>query len=151
MNQITEKPRSNRLLLPLGGLLAALWVITIITWMYDAAGNTVGMPMPVFFIHLAAPLLAGLIVGRRKVGLWPGTKAGMIAGALFGAANMAVQLLWGGVLYLQGKIPPDQPFTFWEGVFEAFTFFLLFTITGMVLGAIGGFFGAAFAARVRGE
>lgn len=41
--------------------------------------------------------------------------------------------------------------SFWEGVFEAFTFFLLFTIIGMVLGAIGGFFGAAFAARDRGE
>jgi hypothetical protein len=151
MNQISKDPRTNRALLWLGGLLALLWAITIATWMYDDAGNTVGMPMPVFLLHLAAPLLVGIIVGWRRVGLWPGTKAGMIAGALFGAANIAVQLLWGGALYLMGRIPPNQPFTFLESVFEVFEFLVLFTLVGLILGAIGGFFGAAFAARARGE
>lgn len=150
MNQISEQPRSNRLLFLLGGILALLWIVTIITWIFDESGYSAGMPAPVFALHMLAPLLVGLIVGWRRAGLWPGAKAGAIAGALFGAANIGVQLLWGGVLYLLGRIPPNQPFTFLEGLFEAFAFLVLFTLVGLALGAIGGFLGAAAAARARG-
>ncbi len=150
MNHISEEQKSNRAMLWIGALLVVLWVMTVATWMYDTAGYTVGMPMPLFFVHLAAPLVVGLIVGRRKTGLWSGAKTGAIAGALFGAANIAVQLLWGGVLYLLGRIPPDQPFTFVESLFEVLEFLVLFTLMGLILGMAGGFLGAAIGSRSRG-
>jgi hypothetical protein len=150
MNQISEHPKSNRSLLLIIALLLIIWVVAIATWIYDEAGYSAGMPMPVFLLHMLAPLLVGLIVGWRKVSLWLGAKAGAIAGALFGAANIAVQLLWGGVLSLLGRISPDQPFTFVESIFEVLEFLVLFTIVGLALGAIGGFFGAFIGGRARG-
>ena len=150
MNYISEQPRSNRLLLWLGGLLALLWAVTIITWIFDESGYSAGMPGAVFALHMLAPLLVGLIVGWRKLEVWQGAKTGGVAGALFGAANIGVQLLWGGVLDLLGRISPDQPFTFVESIFEVLEFLVLFMIFGLFLGGIGGFLGAAIAARIRG-
>jgi hypothetical protein len=123
----------------------AIWVLAIATWMYDSAGYTVGMPMPVFFLQLLAPLLAGVVLGWGKSRLWPGMKAGMIGGALFGIANLVGQLIWGGVLYLMGRIPPESPFTFVEGIFEALEFLVLFMMTGLILGAVGGLLGFGIA------
>lgn len=125
-----------------------LWVVTFATWIYDDAGYTAGMPGPVFLLHLAAPLLVGLIVVWRKSGLWPGAKAGGIAGALFGAANIGAQLVWGAILLLLGRISPDQPFTFLESIFEVIEFLVLFMIVGLFIGGIGGFVGAAISPRV---
>lgn len=124
-----------------------LWVVMVVTWLYDPDGYTVGMPMPVFFVFLAAPLLAGLIAGWPKPSLGAGISAGMSAGALFGAANLVGNLLWGAVLSIQGRIPPDQPFTFWEGVFEALGFLVFFMVVGLALGALGGGIGAALGGR----
>lgn len=152
MNITSVQPKSDRrswIILLL--VFVALWTVTAATWMYDEAGYTVGMPGLVFILHLAAPLAVGLVVGWRKLSLVSGAKVGAFAGALFGAANIAVQLLWGGVLYLLGRIPPDQPFTILEGLFEVFEFLLLFTIIGLILGAIGGLLSAAISARMRGE
>lgn len=151
MNHISEKPRSYRLILWLGGLLAVLWAVTIATWIFDEFGYSAGMPGPVFALHLLAPLMVGLIVGWRRAELWPGAKAGAIAGALFGAANIGAQLLWGGVLSLLGRISPDQPFTFVESIFEVLEFLVLFMIVGLVLGGIGGLLGAAIGGRGRRE
>lgn len=128
-------------------LWVGLWVLMVATWLYDSAGYTVGMPMPVFLIILAAPLLAGLIAGRPKPGPWAGTTAGLIAGALFGMANFIGNLLWSVVLFIQGRIPSNQPFTFWEGVFEALGFLVLFMVVGLILGGIGGLIGAALGGR----
>ena len=150
MNQIVEQPRSHRLFLWLGGLLALLWIVTIITWIFDESGYSAGMPAPVFALHLLAPLLVGLIVGWRRAGLWPGAKAGAIAGTLFGAANIGAQLLWGAVLSLLGRISPDQPFTFVESIFEVLEFLVLFMIVGLVVGGVGGLLGAAIGGRARG-
>lgn len=151
MNHIPEKPRSYRLLIWLGALLAILWGITVATWLYDDQGFSVGMPGPVFALHLLAPLLVGLIVGWRKANLWQGAKAGALAGALFGAANMGVQLLWGGALNLLGRVSPDQSFTVVESIFEVLEFLLLFLIVGLFLGGIVGLLGAAIGGRRRGE
>lgn len=147
MNQISEQPRSNQMHLWIGGLLALLWVVTIATWMYDKHGYSAGMPGPVFALHLLAPLLVGLIVGWHRSGLWPGAKAGAIAGALFGVVNIGAQLVWGAALSLLGRTSPDQPFTFIEGIFEVLEFLVLFMIVGLVLGGIGGFLGAAIGGR----
>lgn len=132
-------------------LFVALWLLMAVTWMYDEAGYTAGMPGPVFFLMLISPLVAGLVAGWNRVEVRSGAKVGMIAGALFGAANIAGNLIWGGILFLLGRIPPDQPFTFWEGVFEAFIFLLFFAVIGLVLGAIGGALGAAISARRHSE
>lgn len=151
MNHTIVQPKPDRRpLVILLIFLIALWVLMAVTWMYDDAGYTVGMPAPVFFLHLISPLVAGLVVGWYKVGLRSGVKAGMIAGALFGAANIIGNLMWGLVLLAQGRIPADQPFTFLEGVFEALSFLVFFALIGLVLGAIGGAIGAAVSARARG-
>lgn len=129
-------------------LLFALWAVTAATWLFDSAGYSAGMPMPLFFVHLAAPLLVGLLVGRQKTSLRQGMKSGMIAGALFGAADIGAQLIWGAVLFSQGKISPDQPFSFAEGLFEVVEFLALFTVVGLILGLVGGLLGAALGGRV---
>lgn len=150
MSSISVQPKPDRRpLVILGILFVALWILMVVTWMYDEAGYTVGMPPAVFIIILASPLVAGLIVGWFKVGLRPGAKAGMIAGALFSAANIIGNIIWGWLLNIQGRIPAEQPFTFWEGVAEALGFLLLFAVVGLVLGAIGGALGAAIGIRVR--
>lgn len=148
MYHVSDQPRSNRLLVWLGAILAILWVITIATWIFDESGYSTGMPGPVFALHMLVPLLVGLIVGWRKIGLWPGAKAGAFAGALFGAANIGAQLIWGLALSLLGRIHPDQPFTFVESIFEVLEFLVLFTIVGLVLGGIGGLLGAAIRERI---
>lgn len=143
---VRSKP-AGRPLPILAILFAALWILMVVTWMYDDEGYTMGMPMPVFIIVLASPLVAGLIAGFYQDGPRLGVKAGMITGAFFGAANIFGNVVWGWILSLQGRIPPNQPFTFWEGVFEALGFLVLFVIIGLVLGAIGGYLGAALGRR----
>lgn len=141
---------SNRLpVIVLVILYIALWIMMVVTWMYDDAGYSGGMPGPAFLVMLASPLVAGSIVGWYKENLGSGVKAGMIAGSLFGAANIVGNLVWGGVLWIQGKISADQPFTFWQGVAEVLEFLLLFAIIGLFLGAIGGLSGAAIGHRMR--
>lgn len=122
-------------------LWVALWFLMVFTWLYDQNGYSSGMPPVPFFIMLFSPLVVGLIVGWYKVDVWPGVKAGMIAGALFGAATIIGNLIWGLILQVQGRIPSDQPFTFWEGVLEALSFLLFFAAIGLILGAIGGLLG----------
>ena len=51
------------------------------------------------------------------------------------------------MLFIRGRIPPNQPFTFWEGVAEALGFLVLFMFVGLVLGSIGGLIGAALGGR----
>ncbi len=150
MSTISTHPKPDRRpLVILTIFLVALWVLMAVTWMYDDAGYTSGMPVPVFFLHLTSPLVAGLVVGWYKVGMRSGVKAGMIAGALFGAANIIGNLIWGLVLLAQGRIPADQPLTFLEGTFEALSFLVFFALIGLVLGAIGGALGAAVSVRAR--
>lgn len=148
MHQTSIQPKPQRqpwVILVL--LLVALWVVTVATWIFDEAGYSAGMPGPIFALHMLAPLLVGLIVGWRRVGSWPGAKAGAIAGALFGAANIGAQLIWGAVLSSLGRISPDQPFTFIESVFEVLEFLVLFMTVGLVLGGVGGFLGAVLGGR----
>lgn len=145
---MTHKFHFNRQVTILVVLWLALWFLMVFTWLYDQNGYSSGMPPVPFFMMLFSPLVVGLIVGWYKVDVWPGVKAGMIAGALFGAANIVGNLIWGLILQLRGQIAPDQPFTFWEGVFEALIFLLFFAVIGLVLGAIGGLL-AVFISRAR--
>lgn len=145
---MTQKYHIDRRVTLVLVLWVALWFLMVFTWQYDQDGYSYGMPPVPFVIFLTAPLVAGLIVSWHKVDVWPGVKAGMIAGALLGAANIIGNLIWGLILFAQGRIPPDQPFTFWEGMFEALIFLLFFAAIGLVLGAIGGLL-AVFISRAR--
>ena len=150
MNHSIVQPKPDRRpLVILIIFFVALWVLMAVTWLYDDAGYTVGMPGPIFMILLVSPLAAGAVVGYYKADLRSGIKAGMIAGALFGAANIIGNLIWGLVLSARGRIPADQPFTLLEGMFEALSFLVFFALIGLVLGAIGGAIGAAVCARAR--
>lgn len=124
-----------------------LTAIVVVTWMYDDAGYSVGMPMPVFFLQLLSPMLIAFVLGWRKPTYWQGAKIGMVAGAAFGLANMVAQLIWGGILLALGKAVPEATMGWAAGLFEVFEFTVLFTLTGLVLGLVGGLAGV-LAARV---
>jgi len=124
-----------------------LWVIVVITWMYDDSGYSAGMPMPVFLIQLLSPLLIAFVLGWRKFTLWDGAKVGMVAGVVFGLANMAAQLIWGGILLALGKAAPEAAMGWAAGLFEVLEFTVLFALTGLVLGLVGGLAGV-LAARL---
>jgi hypothetical protein len=142
---MTHKFHIDRQLTAVVILWIALWFLMVFTWLYDQEGYSSGMPPVPFFMMLFSPLVVGVIVGWYKVEVWPGMKAGMIAGALFGAANIIGNLIWGLMLQVQGRITPEQPLTFWEGVLEALGFLLFFAVIGLVLGAIGGLLGVFIA------
>ena len=42
-------------------LWLGLWIVMVATWLYDSAGYTVGMPMPVFFIFLVANAIGSAV------------------------------------------------------------------------------------------
>lgn len=118
-----------------------LSAIVVVTWMYDDAGHSVGMPMPVFFLQLLSPMLIAFVLGWRKSTYWQGAKIGMLAGAAFGLANMVAQLIWGGILLALDKAVPGATMGWAAGLFEVFEFTVLFTLTGLVLGLVGGLAG----------
>lgn len=135
-----------------GLLLAwlALWAVVVATWLYDADGYAAGMPGPVFLLMLLGPLLGGLVLGWGKGSLGQGMKAGAVGGVVYGLANMGGQLLWGLVLRALGRIPSELPAEVSGPVFfvmEVVEFTLLFTITGLTLGLMGGLAGAALSRR----
>jgi hypothetical protein len=122
-----------------------LWAILVITWAYDDSGYSVGMPMPVFFIQLLSPLLIAFVLGWRKLTLWDGTKVGMVAGAVFGLANMAAQMIWAGILLALDKAAPEAAMGWVDVLVEVLAFTVLFTLTGLVLGLVGGLAGVLVA------
>lgn len=142
---MTPRVHRDRRIILLVLLWLLLWAATIATWMYDADGYTVGMPPLMFAITMLGPLLVGLILGWGKDSIGEGVRVGMVGGVVYGLANMAGQLLWGGVLNLLGRIPPDTMAEIGGigvMVFEVVEFTLLFTLTGLILGLIGGALGA---------
>lgn len=145
--RIDYVPRKVPVTVPV--LWAALWILTAVTWMYDAAGNSVGMPMLVFFIVLASPLIVGFIYGWQAGGVKAGLKAGMLSGTLFGLANMAGHLVWSAILLAMGRVAPQEQMAGWLGMFEVLEFTLLFALTGLALGLLGGLIGAFMAQPLR--
>lgn len=138
---VTHEPRLSRPTLAMILFWLAVWAFTLLTWMYGDDGYTYGMAPAATVLTMLGPLLVGLVLGWNKATLWPAVRAGMIGGALFGAATMVGQLVWGGVLYLLGRIPPDAmeemgglPVM----IFEVIEFTVLFVVSGLILGAIGG-------------
>jgi hypothetical protein len=120
----------------------ALLVLTILTWQYDPAGYSAGMPGPVFFILLGSPFVVALILGWQQDTIWDGLKAGVVGGTLFGLANMAGHLVWSMLIIARGKAAFDPPMAWWEFALEALGFVFLFGIVGFVLGLVGGPLGA---------
>lgn len=143
---MTHAPSVHPRLFPLLLAWLVLWAVIIVTWMYDANGHSFGMPGPVFLLMMLGPLLIGLLLGWGSGSLRQGMKAGMIGGVVYGLVNMAVQLIWGLVLRLLGRIPPDT-MTEMGGlgffVIEVVEFTVLFVATGLILGLVGGLLGAA--------
>lgn len=138
---IGHEPRLSRPVLAMILFWLAVWVFAIVTWMYDDAGYTFGMSPAATILTMLGPLLVGLVLGWGKQRPWHSIRAGAIGGALFGAATMVSQLVWGAVLQALGRIPPDameQMGGIWFAVIEALEFTVLFVVSGMILGGIGG-------------
>lgn len=136
--------RSRLTLLLVGWLV--LWAIIVATWMYDADGYAIGMPSVVFLVSMLGPLLVGFVLGWGKASPPPAAKAGMAGGVVYGLANMVAQLVWGLILRVLGRIPLDtiaQTGGPWVFLFEIVEFTVLFTVTGLFLGLVGGLLGAA--------
>ena len=143
---MTHAPSVHSRLFPLLLAWLVLWVVIIVTWMYDANGYSFGMPGPVFLLMMLGPLLVGLLLGWGSGSPRQGMKAGMIGGVVYGLANMVVQLIWGLVLSLLGRIPPDtmaEMGGLGYFVIEVVEFTVLFVATGLILGLGGGLLGTA--------
>lgn len=112
-----------------------LWILTVATWLYDPAGNSFGMPFPVFFLHLVGfPLVVGAVVSRWRL------NSGL-AGLIVSEGNLALNLVWSGVLALLGRIDPAGSMSVAEGLVEVLEFVLLMGLAGFLAGALGGFLG----------
>lgn len=134
-------------------LVPALWLalllLTAATWMYDEAGMSFGMPPALFFVILVSPVVVAAYYGWWQDSPGKGLLVGMAAGALFGLANMLGHLLWAGVLFALGRVPPSPSLSFIDFAAEAAAFTVMFTFVGLVLGAAGGLTGAWAARRWR--
>jgi hypothetical protein len=85
----------NRRSMPVAVLMflvcwGAVWSVTVGTWRYDGAGNSIGMGPIAIPLHFVLPLLLGRLAGLRSEGgrvawMWIG-----LAGLLFGALHYAV-------------------------------------------------------------
>jgi len=115
----------------------ALWALTIITWMYDERGYSMGMPMLVFFAHLGAlPTVAGIMTARWRL-------HGAAAGFVIAEVDLLLLAAWGGLLALLGKVADNPDMAGWAGVAEYGAFVILMGVVGFVAGWIGGVIGRA--------
>jgi hypothetical protein len=132
-----------------------LWIVSVVTWLYDPNGYSAGMPMGVFFVHLLAPLTAGILAGWWQGNIRGSIKNGVWAGLLYSVLDFVALLVWSGVLIGLGKVDPSvsETMSWWEGVFEALYMGFFQVIIGLVLGAVGGLIAGLLAAvlrRIRG-
>ena len=126
-----------------------LWGITVLTWWYDTAGYSLGMPGTVTILHFFLPLGAGILAGWWQRGAVRGLKHGLLVGLLVSAVDMLVMYAWSGVLIGQGKAQPDPDMTVWSGLFEALMMGVFTCVTGLILGALGGLIAGAISAGPR--
>ncbi len=131
-------------------LWLALWATTEVTWLYEPTGESIGMQPAVFTIHLAAPLVIAFTVGWWQPTLRAGIKTGLLAGALFAAANMAALLVWSAVIIALGRVTAEaQTMSMAEGIFEAAHMSLAYVLVGALLGTVGGLLGAGLSRILR--
>jgi hypothetical protein len=151
MRRLWSEFRSSKTARTVAGVsLLALWVLTILTWMFDDGGYSVGMPGWVFALHLAAPLVFAVWIGWQQESFADGLKAGLIAGAAFASADVLVLYVWSGILIALGKVSPDAEIgSIWAGLFEALAMGVFNLIEGAVFGVVGGGLGAT--ARLLGR
>lgn len=137
--------RSNKATRIVAGVgLVALWAVTILTWMFDGGGYSVGMPGWAFILHLMAPLVVAVWVGWQQRSISDGLKAGLIAGTAFAAADALAMYVWSGILIALGKVSPDAEVgSIWAGLFEALAMGVANVIEGALVGVVGGVLGAA--------
>ena len=128
-----------------------LWIVSVATWLYDPAGYSAGMPMEVFYVHLLAPLAAGILAGWWQDTIRGSVKNGLWAGLLYSVLDFVALLVWSGMLIGLGKVDPtvSETMPWWEGVFEALHMGLAYVIIGLLLGPVGGLIAGLVVAAVR--
>ncbi len=112
----------------------ALGIITALTWLYDEAGQSFGMHPFLFLLHLAAPGVAGALIG------WHGGRAqtSTLAGLACAAANFAGLLVWSAALIAAGRVQPGpETMPAWEGVGEAAGMGFVYLVWGTAWGWLG--------------
>ncbi len=128
---IDAHPQAARL-----GLAAwlALWALTCLTWLCDAAGRSFGMHPVLFILHLAAPAVVGARLGGRGGRAWPSTRGAI----LFSAASFAGLLVWSAALIGLGRVEPGpEVMPAWAGIGEAAGLGLAYLVWGGVWGWAG--------------
>ena len=86
----------NRRSIPISILMfvvcwGAVWSVTVGTWRYDDAGNSIGMGLIAIPLHIVLPLLLGRLIGLARYNsgrvsrIWSG-----LAGLAFAAVHYAV-------------------------------------------------------------
>lgn len=149
MSRLWHDLQTHRRVVTLFGLLwIALWVVTVLTWWYDEAGYSAGMPGSVTLLHLLMPFAAGILAGWWQAAAGRGIKSGALSGLLVSAADMLVMYLWSAILLLQGKGQPDPTLTVWSALFEALAMGLFNCVAGLILGAVAGLIGGLVSAAL---
>jgi hypothetical protein len=105
-----------------------LWVLTVATWHYDAAGMSSGMAQPFVFLHLLLPLLGTAVLASWRPDRAPGVL--VLSGIAICAVDFAALLAWGQVLFALGRrvSPSRRPPA---GLVEALGFFVIFAVIGL--------------------
>jgi hypothetical protein len=161
MRRLWEDIRSHRGS-ALGFLLCWLvvWVVTVVTWRYDATGRSTGMAPPVLLLHLGLPLLAAVFVGAWRArdraaegGLGTAASSGAIAGALVSLLDLALVAGWDQLLHVLGRVAPPAPGAArppaWTGWAEVLEIAVAFGMIGLVLGFTGALLARTVAGRLR--
>ncbi len=122
-----------------GGLWALIWVLTLLTWLYDAQGYSMSMHPVAFGLQLMLPLAAGVLAVRwRRPGFWATLGRGALGGLLFSIANFALLLLWSGLLIALGRVLSDASTgSPGDAVGEALAMGLGYCLWGLIWGTFG--------------
>lgn len=135
---MSDRPQAIRLHLAAGLIVLVLWIstwlVTVLTWVRDPDGFSIGMSVAAIPFHFLLPLLVGVVVALS----WTGSKtlqtASALAGLVFGLVHFAVL----GLVDVVWLPEVRTPLTPRELVMEAIGFAFTYAAICVGLSIVGG-------------
>lgn len=119
--------------------LAALWIITPLTWQYLSDGTPLGMHPLVSLVHVLLAVVAGAVAAWQRdvfiTNLWKSALAGMLISIL----DFACQLVFAAAMLASQRISPvSAGATLGDWAAEALYMGVFTALMGAALGSLGG-------------